>query len=118
MWRPLDTAPENRVVLLKGETKYGDDFNLSAQKINGVWYGHDMATRPDTSIMIPTHWLDLENPELMNAGENDYPDEILPEASLYGPPGFTVEEASLRNEAVNQANYNAAPLRYSHNNEN
>jgi hypothetical protein len=108
MWRPIETAPENKVILLKGETKYGDEFNLSAQKIKGVWYGHDMATRPNTDHMIPTHWLDLENPELMNAGENDYPDESLLEATLYGPSGYTMEEATQRNDAINQAAYNAS----------
>lgn len=112
MWRPFDTAPINKIVLLRGKTKYGDDFHLSAQKIGGVWYGHDMATRPDTDHMIPTHWLDSENPALMNAGENDYSDEILPESSLYGPPGFTIEEARLQNDAINQAAYNADKIHY------
>ena len=116
MWRSIDTAPKSGIVLLQGETKHGDVFYLSAQKVDGVWYGHDMATRPDTNHMIPKKWLDLENPELMNAGENDLSDEILPEASLYGPPGFTIEEASLQQDAINQANYNADPLRYAHEN--
>lgn len=112
MWRPLDTAPENRVILLRGHTQYGDDFYLSAQKINGVWYGHDMDQRPDTNHMIPTHWLDAENPELMGIGENDFVDEIIPEASLEGSFGFTIEDATADNATNNQTTYNSNPLRY------
>lgn len=82
MWRPIATAPSGIKVLIEGKTPYEEIVYFMA------------IANSDLGNIIPMYWLDLENPQLMNAGENDYPDQILPPPTLKGSGAFSLASAA------------------------